>query len=77
MRTVSSTEAKAKLNALLAEIERTGIPVTITNHGRAVAVLAPIEQRQRRFGQLTNLVVPADFDEPLPAAEIDAWEGNS
>ena len=77
MKTVTSTEAKAKLNALLAEIERTGASVTITNHGRPVAVLMPAEQRSRRFGQLPALLVPDDFDEPLPAAEIAAWEGNS
>ncbi len=77
MKTVTSTEAKAKLNALLAEVERTGLPVTITNHGRAVAVLSPAHRRPRRFGQLRALVVPENFDEPLPEAEIAAWEGDS
>lgn len=77
MRTVTSTEAKAKLNALLAEIERTGVPVTITNHGRPVAVLTPAHRHPRRFGQLPALAVPDNFDEPLPDAEIAAWEGNS
>ena len=77
MKTVTSTEAKAKLNALLAEVERTGVPVTITNHGRAVAVLAPVQPRPRKFGQLPALVVRDNFDEPLPEAEIAAWEGNS
>jgi len=76
MKTVTSTEAKAKLNALLAEVERTGVSVTITNHGRAVAVLAPAHPRPR-FGQLPTLIVPDNFDEPLPEAEIAAWEGNS
>ena len=77
MKVVTSTEAKAKLNALLAEIERTGVSVTITNHGRAVAVLAPVHPRPRKFGQLPALVVPDDFDEPLPEAEIAAWEADS
>lgn len=77
MRTVTSTEAKAKLNALLAEVERTGASVTITNHGRRVAVLIPAEPRTRRFGQLPALAVPDDFDEPLPDSELAAWEGNS
>jgi prevent-host-death family protein len=69
--------AKAKLNALLAEVERTGTLVTIANHGRAVAVLVLTEPRARRFGQLPPLTVPDDFDEPLPDAELAAWEGNS
>jgi prevent-host-death family protein len=77
VKTVTSTEAKAKLNALLAEVERSGISVTITNHGRPVAVLTPAQQRPRRFGQLPTLVVPDGFDDPLPDAEIAAWEGNS
>ncbi|OHV03509.1 type II toxin-antitoxin system Phd/YefM family antitoxin [Mycobacterium talmoniae] len=77
MKTVTSTEAKAKLNALLAEVERTGASVTITNHGRPVAVLTPAHQRQRKFGQLPMLVVPDNIDDPLPDAEIAAWEGNS
>ncbi len=77
MKTVTSTEAKAKLNALLAEVERTGVSVTITNHGSPVAVLTPVHRRLRKFGQLPALVVPEDFDEPLPDAELAAWEGDS
>ena len=77
MKTVTSTEAKAKLNALLAEVERTGVAVTITNHGRAVAMLSPVHPRPRKFGQMPALAVPDDFYEPLPEAEIAAWEGNS
>lgn len=76
MKTVSSTEAKAQLNALLAEVQRTGSPVTITTHGRPVAVLSPVLRYPRVFGQLPALVVGEDFDEPLPAAEIAAWEGH-
>ncbi len=75
-KTISSTEAKASLNALLAEVERTGAPVTITNHGRPVAVLMPVTQTPRRFGQLPNLAVPENFDEPLPESELSTWEGN-
>jgi prevent-host-death family protein len=75
VKTVSSTEAKARLNALLAEVERTGSPVTITTHGRPVAVLTPVGQRPRIFGQLPTLHIGDDFDEPLPESEIAAWEG--
>jgi hypothetical protein len=53
------------------------VPVTITNDGRPVAVLVPALQRPRRFGQLPALAVPDNFDDPLPDAEIAAWEGNS
>ena len=57
-------------DALLAEVERTGVSVTITSLGTQVAVLSPAYQRLRRFGQLPTLVVPDNFDEPLPAAEV-------
>ena len=32
--------------------------------------------KSRHFGQLRNLEVSDAFDEPLPDAELDAWEGN-
>lgn len=72
---VTSTEAKNRLNALLAEVERTGKAVTITNHGRPVAKLVPVEPLPREFGQLPNLLVPKDFDDPLPDVELARWEG--
>lgn len=70
---MTSTEAKAKFNALLAEVERTGRPVTITNHGRPVAVVSPVERRTRRFGMLPGMEVPDDFDAPLSDEELAAW----
>ena len=73
--TVTSTEAKNRLNALLAEVERTGQSVTITNHGRPVARLVPVQPVPRTFGQLPTLVVPNGFDEPLPESELARWEG--
>lgn len=71
---MTSTEAKNRLNALLAEVERTGRSVTITNHGRPVAKLVPVELMPRKFGQLPNLLVPKDFDEPLSDSELARWE---
>ena len=72
---VTSTEAKNKLNRILADIERTGASVTITNHGRPVARLVPVQPAARIFGQLPNLIIPMNFDEPLPEAELNAWDG--
>jgi len=39
-------------------------------------VLTPVQQTPRRFGQLPNLVVPADFDESLPETELVTWEAS-
>jgi prevent-host-death family protein len=77
MKTITSTEAKTRLNAVLAEVERTGKPVTITNHGRPVAVLSPVTERSRAFGQLPKLVVPETFDDALTETELSDWEGNA
>lgn len=60
------------LNALLAEVEQTRASLTVTNHGRPVAVLSPAAAQPRTFGQLPNLIVPENFDEPLPADELAA-----
>jgi prevent-host-death family protein len=46
MREVGVLEAKTRLSALLDEIERTGEPVIITRHGKAIARLSP--ERPRR-----------------------------
>ena len=77
MKSVTSTEAKARLNAILAEVQQTGISVTITNHGRPVAVLSPARPAPRKFGQLPTLAVPDAFNDPLPESEIAAWEDDS
>lgn len=77
MRTLSSTEAKARLNAVLAEIERTGEEITITTHGRPVAVLRPVAPPPRRFGQFPAMVVPDDFDAPQSADDLERWESGS
>lgn len=68
--TVTSTEAKNTLNRLLSDVERTGQSVTITNHGRPVARLVPVTPESRTFGRLPDLVVPRDFDDPLPNTEL-------
>ncbi len=75
--TVTSTDAKNRLNALLGDVERSGTSFTITNHGRPVAMLVPVRSVPRRFGQIPNLVVPDDFDEPLPENELGGWEQDS
>lgn len=65
MKNVTSAHAAAHLDRLLADIERTGDPVMITHHGRAIAKLVPISPG-RTFGHLPNILIPSDFDEPLP-----------
>ena len=47
METVGTYEAKTHLPALLKRVEA-GETITITNHGRAVARLVPVEEQSRR-----------------------------
>ncbi|WP_182359819.1 type II toxin-antitoxin system Phd/YefM family antitoxin [Tomitella gaofuii] len=77
MRSISSTDAKARLNAVLAEVEQTGVPVMITTRGRPVAVLSPAGDRPREFGKVPGMRIPADFDGPLSEADLAAWEGQA
>lgn len=70
IKSVSSTEAKAKLNSLLAEVESSGEPVTITSHGRLVAVLSAVTPPGRVVGSFEGVFeIPDDFDEPLDDAD--------
>lgn len=73
MRTISTTEAKAKLNALLAEVEA-GESFTITSHGRPVAVLSKAEPAGRVFGRYAGRVTIADdFDAPMNPDDLADW----
>lgn len=77
MKKVSIADAKARLSALLEEVER-GRPVTITRRNVAVAELraverGPSEPRPWGLGKGT-FTVPDDFDAPLPDDVIDAFE---
>lgn len=74
MKTVPTTEAKAKLNAILAEVA-SGETVTITSHGRPVAVLTKAEEPTRELGMFDGIItIPDDFDAPLSEDELSLWE---
>ena len=56
--TVSATEANRNFAKLLREVGR-GVRITVTSHGRKVAVMAPVEQpgptREQRLAALEKL----------------------
>jgi prevent-host-death family protein len=69
-------EAKTNLSRLLKRVA-TGEEVVITNFGRPVARLVPPEGGllPRRLGiESGKWQVPDDFDAPLPAEVLDAFE---
>ncbi len=74
MRSINAAEFKAKCLAVLDEVDRTGVPVTILKRGRPVARLVAATTSRRRFPQddLAGTVeILGDVDSPaLPAT---AW----
>jgi prevent-host-death family protein len=80
MSTASLFDAKTHLSALIAELERTREPVTITRHGKPVARLVPIDpppapadllaDLRRRVREQGLVYDPAGLCEPLP---VEAW----
>lgn len=48
MRSIQVRDAKAKFSALVEAAER-GQPTTITRHGRAAAVVVPVEDARRLY----------------------------
>jgi prevent-host-death family protein len=68
---VNLHEAKTKLAALLAEIEKTGERVIICRYGKPVADLIPHRKRSRLEPHpvMSNVRIDYDPTEPLPEDE--------
>ena len=68
-------EAKTQLSQLLRRVAA-GEEISITRRGHEVARLVPPKPRpRRRLGfDRGRLVVPDDFDEPLPDDVLDTFE---
>jgi prevent-host-death family protein len=75
-KSVGVHEAKTHLSRLLDDVAA-GEEVVITRRGEEVASLVPVGSGSpRRFGtERGRLVVPDDFDDPLPDELLDAFEG--
>ncbi|MBW6457178.1 MAG: type II toxin-antitoxin system Phd/YefM family antitoxin [Trueperaceae bacterium] len=75
MREVGVHEAKTHLSRLLREVEA-GTEVVILRGGKPVARLVPLRARAARVlgADRDVLVVPDDFDAPLPEQVLDDFE---
>lgn len=75
-KSVGVHEAKTHLSRLLDDVVA-GEEVVITRRGQEVAALVPVRSgSQRKFGtERGRLVVPDDFDEPLPDDVLDEFDG--
>ncbi len=75
MTIVNVHEAKTHLSRVLERVAR-GEEIVIAKNGKPVARLVPIEPARRRPGRLKGrLTVGRDFDDPLPASLLEAFEG--
>ncbi|MDN5789668.1 MAG: type II toxin-antitoxin system prevent-host-death family antitoxin [Micrococcales bacterium] len=70
---VNVQEAKTRLSELLAAVEA-GQDVVIARSGRPIARLTPWLRPPDRVWGTVELVVDDAFFEPLPDAELAAWE---
>jgi prevent-host-death family protein len=78
MKTVNIYEAKTRLSQLVDQAA-SGEDVVVSRNGRPLARLTRLESplRRVRFGVLKGqIVVPDDFDKPLPASVRKAFEGS-
>jgi prevent-host-death family protein len=77
MQTVNIHAAKTQLSRLVTAAAA-GEEIIIARAGRPLArlvPLAPAADQRRQLGVLAGrLSVPADFDAPLPDAELDRFE---
>lgn len=74
--TVNVHEAKTRLSRLLVHAEA-GDEVVIARDGKPVARLVPFHrpEPERRFGAMRGqITVDERFFEPLPEAELAAWQ---
>lgn len=75
MSSVNIHQAKTNLSQLLRRVAA-GEEIIISNSGKPVARLVPIDgARKRRLGTDEGaFVIPDDFNDPLPAELLDAFE---
>jgi prevent-host-death family protein len=72
IRSVTATEAKAKILGLLDEVAA-GEEIEITKHGRAVARLMPAHGARSLRGKFTGVAVSAVDEEALFSTGLN-WE---
>jgi prevent-host-death family protein len=73
---VNMHEAKSTLSRLVEEVEA-GEEVVLARAGKPVARIVPIRvAKRRRLGRWKGKVhMSKDFDAPLSAEDVAAWEG--
>lgn len=69
---VTVSELKVKLGALMAELERQGIPLYVTQHGKPKAVLARYDEYEALLKKVEDMEDILAMKEALSAPEKEA-----
>ncbi|HEY8092725.1 MAG TPA: type II toxin-antitoxin system Phd/YefM family antitoxin [Acidimicrobiales bacterium] len=72
VRQVNVHDAKTHLSQLLEDVAA-GEEIVLAKAGRPIARLVPLEPPGERALGFVSGRVTADFFDPLPAEELDAW----
>ena len=73
MKNVSTYEAKAHLSRLIAEVERTGKPVTICRNNRPVVDIVPHRGSQDPLTPAPHLAGARFHGDPCAPADEEDW----
>lgn len=74
---VTATDFKAKCLALIDEMNRTKVPIIVTNRGKPVAEMRPapsVDTTQSFIGYMKGTVVYYDDDLISPVIDPEEWE---
>lgn len=72
-RTINVHEAKTHLSRLLERVRR-GEEIILAKGGKPYARLVPLEEHKPRVSGIVRGRVGKEFFEPLPEAELEAWQ---
>lgn len=73
---INVNEAKTNLSKLIEKV-LAGEEVVIARSGKPVARLVPLARKAPRQPGLLSGRVEETFFDPLPAEEVDSWEGGA
>lgn len=73
MKSVSTYEAKAHLSRLIAEVQRTGKPVTICRNNRPVVDIVPHQESHDPLDQAQQLKGSRFLGDPCAPASVEDW----
>jgi prevent-host-death family protein len=71
-RIITVSELKAKMNALMAELEEQGVPLYVTQYGKPKAVLARYDEYEALIKKLEDLEDILAMKESLATPENEA-----